>query len=165
MELNKPKFFSEPATKKTTQAQEQAFDSTLKGDNRAKQFIIPRVPNDFKEYTIPEPHEIQSECTTGCKYISQNRQRTKTSAQSQERALDTNLKDANGAKQVNLGKSPPTILSNTNNSMDFRSNKHVDCPNNRNEESHGVCHITVWPSMPQTAQPKISTFFTCFLTW
>ena len=64
MELNKPTFFSEPATKKTTQAQEQAFDSTLKGDNRAKQFIIPRVPNDFKEYTIPEPHEIQSECTS-----------------------------------------------------------------------------------------------------
>ena len=90
--------------KTTTEAQSPAFDSTLKGENQAKQFIIPRVPNDFKESTIPEPYESQSECTTGSKYISQNKQHTKTSAQAQETAFNsTNLKDANPSNQVNRG--------------------------------------------------------------
>ena len=87
-----------------TEAQEPAFHPTLKGENWVKQFIIPRVPNDFEESTILKPRESQSECTTGCKYISQNKQHTKTSAQAQETAFNsTNLKDANPSNQVNRG--------------------------------------------------------------
>ena len=93
--------------KTTTQAQEPAFDSTLKGENQAKQFIIPRVPNDFKESTIPEPYESQSECTTGSKYISQNKQCTTTSSQShQETAYNTNLKDLKTGKSSKHGTKP-----------------------------------------------------------
>ena len=118
-------FFSEATAKNNDRSTITSIRFHSQG--RAKQFIIPRVPNDFEESNIPEPHERQSECTTGSKYVSQDKQCTIKSSQAQVTAFDTNLKDANRSNQVNRGQSP-TILSNTNDSMDFCSNEHVDYP-------------------------------------